>query len=102
MKRLFYTDEKVDNRVFQRFLGFQPSDGWLLIDEHAYEVVVFLDGRYFGKSCQSEKGIWKIEKILLDKPIVPLLQERGIRNEMLILEKSIPWGIAEMLQGTEE
>ncbi len=56
MKRLFYTDEKTDNRVFQWFLGMQPSAGVLVVDESAKQLIVLLDARYIESELEVQRG----------------------------------------------
>jgi len=62
MYRLFYTNEKTDNRIFQYILGFQPSDGRLLLDDASMKGTVFLDGRYIDTTISSDTG-WGIDKV---------------------------------------
>lgn len=59
MKRLFVTDESSHNAVFQYILGWQPSEGWIVIEEEVKQwgseevtiltITVLLDSRYAGR-----------------------------------------------------
>jgi len=71
--RLFHTSEKTDNKIFQYILGFQPSDGWMLLDEENKKVKVFLDGRYYEKKIENRE--WRVEKVLRIKKITELLTD---------------------------
>jgi hypothetical protein len=89
MKRLFYTHEKTDNRIFSWIIGWQPSYGWMLLNDKTKQVTLFLDGRYAERAVSSD--VWTIEKVLLDKKITELLSPYITENEILYIEKALPW-----------
>lgn len=99
MKRLFYTDEKTDNRIFSRVIGWQPSYGWLLLDEQTKYVTLFLDGRYSERAVVS--SWWKVEKVLLNKKITDLLDWHVDTDEVVYIEKTMPRWVVDFLQSSE-
>ena len=113
MYRLFYTDEKTDNRFFQLMLGRQPSYGWILIEEmdEKTSVFVFLDGRYVEKdfsvpTSEIRQILWGekevlLEKIKLDKKIDEFLVGYLADWSEIVLEKQMPYGVVENLQNSE-
>lgn len=99
MLRLFYTSEKTDNRLFRLLLWFQPSYGWLLLDDETQEGVCFLDGRYIAKDVV--QCSYSIQKVLLDKSFVLCLleyiQHLDISVVHITVEPSMPYGVWQQL-----
>lgn len=100
MKRLFFTNEKTDNRIFQYFLWFQPSDAWMLLDDTTKEILVFLDVRYLEKEIQ-ELQEWKIEKVSFTHDFLKQLGDYLLAYELVMLEKSIPYAVHEKLMSPD-
>ncbi len=95
--RLFYTNEKNENLLFHYCLWFQPSDGWLLVQENIDSCIisVFLDERYFEKTpLISTKELWErfwkritISIIKRDKKLRELLKPFVVHE--VVVEKSL-------------
>lgn len=100
MKRLFYTSEKTDNRVFQWICWFQPSDGWLLLDDETNKGRVILDTRYADFPLESDQR--ELNSILASKKILEHLSDIVTSDELISLESSLPYAIVQKLEAPDQ
>lgn len=98
MLRFFYTNEKIDNKIFQYFFWFQPSDARMLLDQESKKINLFLDGRYLEKEIPEQIKWYKVTKHKRYKKIAEHLEEQWVKEVEFIVEGSIPHVLFTSLQ----